>query len=373
MRIRTFSLRLTSVQCCVEFAGWWRKSMIRVPSSSTTWTSRCLSWTVAEFSKGIRPFSMPPLTLRSRMNSRRTTTPASGTDGWKSWEERAPARPTLSASGGRSSPESSAIVKGAEAALTSILPGSRRYAAIVDIGAGTTDMGWFRWIASDEEDRLYFFSAKTCLVGCDDVDDRLLDILAVPPDQRAQLFPRVREAKPELGVDRSVDVGGGYRSLCSDDLDQAVDEVAGRSFEEYGDSFGQAYKKEKNTDRWKDIRVVLVGGGSQLEGFRGQFELHPRWQQFGGDVDFLLPGSLESAGFTANTLKAWALRKYHRQMPMSYSCCLPLDCRIPQWRYQIPRSRGKSLRCHNGPGARRDSTIMRPRTTIRQRDSRAIP
>ena len=199
-------------------------------------------------------------------------------------------------------PESSAIVKGAEAALASILPGSQRYAAIVDVGAGTTDMGWFRWTVSDEEDRLDFFSAKTCLVGCDDVDDRLLDILAVPPNQRAQLFPRVREAKPELGVGGSVDVGEGYRSLGSDDLDQAVAEVAGHCFEEYGGSFGQAYRKEKNTDRWQNIRVVLVGGGSQLEGFRGQFKLHPR-QQFGRDVDFLLPGSLDSVGVAANTLK----------------------------------------------------------------------
>ena len=101
-------------------------------------------------------------------------------------------------------PESSAIVKGAEAALASIVPDSRRYTAIVDIGAGTTDLGWFRWATSEEGDRLYFFSAKTCLVGCDDVDDRLLDILAVPDNDRPLLFPIVREAKPKLGADRSV-------------------------------------------------------------------------------------------------------------------------------------------------------------------------
>ena len=162
-------------------------------------------------------------------------------------------------------------------------------------------MGWFRWTTSEEEDRLFFFSAQTGLVGCNDVDDRLLDMLAVPERERAVLFPRVREAKPELGVNHSVDVREGYRSLTSGDLGQAVNKVAGRCFEEYGVSFGQAYKKEKNTDRWKDIRVILVGGGSQLEGFRSQFRKHPRWE-FGRDVDFLLPGN--SDWTSGNTLGA---------------------------------------------------------------------
>ena len=200
-------------------------------------------------------------------------------------------------------PESSAIVKGAEAALASILPDSRRYTAIVDVGAGTTDVGWFRWVTHEGGDCLYFFSAKTCLVGCDKVDDKLLDILAVPDNGRPRLFPMVREAKPELGADRSVDVGEGYRSLSPDDLRVAVDEVAGRCFEEYGMSFGEAYTKDKNTDHWKDIRVILAGGGSQLEGFRDQFSDHPRWW-FGRYVDFLLPGSSASVGSTAKTLGA---------------------------------------------------------------------
>ena len=202
-------------------------------------------------------------------------------------------------------PESSAIVKGAEAALAlaSIVRDSRRYTAIVDIGAGTTDLGWFRWVASEEEDRVFFFSAKTSLVGCDDVDDGLLDILGVTDNDRPLIFPMVREAKPKLRGDRSVGVGEGYRYLRSNDLDRAVGEVAERCFEEYGESFGEAYKKEKNTDRWKDIRVILVGGGSQLDGFGGQFSQHPRWQ-FGRDVDLLVPGSSVSVGFTAKTLGA---------------------------------------------------------------------
>ena len=200
-------------------------------------------------------------------------------------------------------PESSAIVKGAEAALAPILPDSRRYTAIVDIGAGTTDMGWLRWVTREEGDHVYFYSAKICLVGCDDVDHGLLDFLAVLEDDRPRLFPMVREAKPELAAGRSVHMGEGCRPLSQDDLARAVDEVAGRCFREYGVSFGEAYEKEKNTDRWKDIRVILVGGGSQLAGFGGQFGQHPRWQ-FGRSVDLLLPGNSVSVGFATRTLGA---------------------------------------------------------------------
>lgn len=200
-------------------------------------------------------------------------------------------------------PESSAIVQGAKAALASIVPNSRRYTAIVDIGAGTTDLGWFKWVESEEEDRVIFFSATTSLVGCDDVDNRLLDILAVADDDRELLFPTVREAKPKLRASCRMGVGKGYRSLCSDDLERAVKKVAKGCFEAYGMSFGDAYKKEMNTDRWRDIRVILVGGGSQLDGFRHQFRQHPRWW-FGRDVDFLLPGSSVSVGLTAKTLGA---------------------------------------------------------------------
>ena len=203
-------------------------------------------------------------------------------------------------------PESSAIVKGAEAALASILPDSRRYTAIVDVGAGTTDVGWFRWVTREEGDRLYFFSARTCLVGCDEVDDGLLDILAVPDSDRPRLFPMVRAAKPELGAEQSVDVGEGYRHLTPGDLGRAVHEMAGRCFEEYGVSFGEAYTKDRNTDHWKDIRMILVGGGSQLDGLRHQFRHHPRWEsRWSRDVSLLLPGNSASVGSSAaRTLRA---------------------------------------------------------------------
>jgi hypothetical protein len=200
-------------------------------------------------------------------------------------------------------PESSAIVKGAETALASILPDSRRYTAIVDIGAGTTDFGWFRWVTHEEGDRLYFFSAKTGLVGCDDVDEKLLDILEALTNDRPRLFPIVRAAKPELGGDRCVDVGSGYRCLHPGDLSRAVKTVAGGCFKEYRVSFGEAYRKDRNTDYWEDIRVILVGGGSQLEGFRARLRHHPM-RRYGRSVDLLFPGDAASVGPTAATLGA---------------------------------------------------------------------
>ncbi|MCY4648659.1 MAG: hypothetical protein OXE73_17465 [Gammaproteobacteria bacterium] len=193
-------------------------------------------------------------------------------------------------------PESSATVKGAEAALASILPDSLRYTAIVDIGAGTTDLGWFRWVTREEGDRIYFFSAQTCLVGCDEVDERLLVTSRAPDNDRPRLFPAVRAAKRELAANRCVDLGRECRSLVPDDLGRAVDEVAGYCFGDYVRSFGEAYKRDRNSDNWKDIRVVLVGGGSQLEGFHDKFRRHPRWRLrvFSQYVDLILPGSSRS-------------------------------------------------------------------------------
>ena len=200
-------------------------------------------------------------------------------------------------------PESVAVVKGAEAALAAILPGSLRYTAIVDIGAGTTDMGWFNWVARDEGDCLPFFAASVCLVGCDDVDGGLLDALTESTEDRRRLLSHVREAKPALNAGRDVHVGRGLRSLTAADLRPAVREVAGRCFKEYRVSFGEAYSKHPNTDYWQEIRVILVGGGSQLEGFRHQFRRHPR-QHFGRKVDFLVPGRSGSVGSTVKTLGA---------------------------------------------------------------------
>ena len=199
-------------------------------------------------------------------------------------------------------PESSAIVKGAESALETILPNSNLYTAIVDVGAGTTDVGWFKWVRRDEEDRVNFFSAMTCLVGCDDIDNALLDDLEVPTNDRSREFPVVRAAKSMLAPGESISVSRKYRQLSANDLDGAVRVVAQQSFGEYGDSFGEAYKKDKNTDNWKDIRVILVGGGSQLEGFRQQFDRHPRAEAFyyRCDTELILPGA--SAAVAAATL-----------------------------------------------------------------------
>ena len=200
-------------------------------------------------------------------------------------------------------PESSCIVKGAEEALASILPDSRRYTAIVDIGAGTTDVGWFRWVTPVEGDRIYFFSAKTCLVGCDEVDNTLLDTLAVSDDERPRLFPLIRAAKPKLDADRRVDVGEEYGPLTAGDLAQAVRAVSERCFEQYRVSFGEAYPKDRNTNHWRNIRVILVGGGSQLRGFRARFNRHPM-RFYGRDVELRLPGKAASVGLAAATLGA---------------------------------------------------------------------
>ena len=121
------------------------------------------------------------------------------------------------------------------------------------------------------------------------------------------------------------------------------------SFEEYGVSFGEAYKKEKNTDRWKDIRVILVGAARSSTVFAASSGSTP-----GGGSDatsiclFLgVPRRLDSP---RRRLEPWELHRYRHLMPTLFFCCLPLDCRIPQKRYRS-----------HAPGGHRSVATRAPR------------
>lgn len=183
-------------------------------------------------------------------------------------------------------PEAEAIIQGVGSALGG--RSSDLYHAIVDIGAGTTDVGWFKVVETRSEDRLPFFAARTRRVGCNDIDECLAEQLAETTSAPPELIvSQIIAVKPDLicGEQTAVEVEGRRLTVGPEALERATEEVAPAVYGHFSKMFGPAYSKEKNTDRWERIRTVVVGGGSLLPKLRNRFGEHPR--DFGKEAELV--------------------------------------------------------------------------------------
>lgn len=145
--------------------------------------------------------------------------------------------------------------------------------AVVDIGAGTTDIGIFRFVNWKDQPLIAFFAAGMVEAGCNNVDELLARAAGV--DGGDLMLNQISAAKPTLSAGRSVELvcGVGRVSLTPEHLEEAVDSVSSKCYERYEELWGDAYAREPNSARWRALRVVLVGGGSLLPGFATRF----RW------------------------------------------------------------------------------------------------
>lgn len=127
----------------------------------------------------------------------------------------------------------------------------------VDIGAGTTDVSFFRLTAKYDGLRwvkhgLAFYSSESMPPAVDEVDRVIL---------------RHRE---HFGHNLSA-VRGHEATLLTTLDSHAQIEACGvgyRSFETYQKAWQDAYRKEKRQSRWTDYTLFVLGGGSKLAVFR---------------------------------------------------------------------------------------------------------
>lgn len=143
--------------------------------------------------------------------------------------------------------------------------------AVVDVGAGTTDIGIFRFVDWKDQKLISFFAAGMVEAGCNDVDGLLARAIGADCDDL--ILNQVSAAKPALSAGRCVelDCRSGQVLLTPEHLEQAVDSVSSKCYERYEELWGAAYAKEPNSERWRTLRVLLVGGGSLLPGFADRF------------------------------------------------------------------------------------------------------
>lgn len=158
--------------------------------------------------------------------------------------------------------------------------------AIVDVGAGTTDVSFFR-LGPFLPRQLSFYFAKTHPVGGDDMDSEIANWVAdaLRCGGIAELDGGLKRLVDLISISKHrLSSGGGMqlqlntRSIRVDGSD--IQDICIGSLQSIYDTYEQAwlgaYKKEDRMSRWKDYKVVFLGGGSRLENVQRRVLRPPR-------------------------------------------------------------------------------------------------
>lgn len=156
--------------------------------------------------------------------------------------------------------------------------------AVIDIGAGTTDISvlLFRQsvqVVDGYPGQITYLGAGTAPVACNDADraiaERLLGKVSSRPgpSRMARVQEAVRAAKVEWsdGPLRLEDWG----KLTKREVYTAVRGVCDRIFDLYRKTWYLGYEKEMRPRNWQVLQVLLLGGGSQFTPFTVRFREKP--------------------------------------------------------------------------------------------------
>jgi hypothetical protein len=152
--------------------------------------------------------------------------------------------------------------------------------ALIDVGAGTTNVTFFRYTRNLPRP-VAFYASRTESVGADDIDRAVIRALArkYPSvgllDARGltELVHQVRLAKQDMD---ETGLRCGSWQLSSQEFAVATSEVVEGIWNVYSRAFGAAYAKEIGTTRWESLTLVLVGGGSVVPGVASRLKSRPR-------------------------------------------------------------------------------------------------
>jgi hypothetical protein len=137
--------------------------------------------------------------------------------------------------------------------------------ALIDIGAGTTDMSIFRYSAENRYPT--FYSTAVYPSGADRVDELILDELTARPSHQSVLN---RIPRPEwlgrIRIAKQEDKDGRRAVIPEDFYERASAQFSRELFEQYKQVWGKGYQKEMKADRWQNFTILLIGGGSRLHG-----------------------------------------------------------------------------------------------------------
>ncbi len=140
---------------------------------------------------------------------------------------------------------------------------------IIDVGAGTTDVSFFKLRGLDER-ALSFYGAGSAPLGGDDFDLAVVDAIAsklpVSGDgafSRAELATLIRAKRPT--GQHTIAVGGREFDFADSRVHAAEQQVASGVWHTAHTVLGPAWRKLKRASlsQWKKLPLLLVGGGSR--------------------------------------------------------------------------------------------------------------
>ncbi|NQT45884.1 MAG: hypothetical protein HQ593_00205 [Candidatus Omnitrophica bacterium] len=157
---------------------------------------------------------------------------------------------------------------------------------IVDIGAGTTDISFFRHSSAvGHVEGIY--SARTVFLGMDDLDvaiyEHIVTLLSCPElfsnSEKIQLLQQIRIRKQssyKQGI--KIDLPSDKEFYIEKEIvEKLIASIIGKMRENYIEVWRDAYRKEMRESRWVSFILYVIGGGSKnILIFRSFFE-EPSW------------------------------------------------------------------------------------------------
>jgi hypothetical protein len=147
---------------------------------------------------------------------------------------------------------------------------------IVDVGAGTTDVSFFRLadFKPNEPRRMSFYEAKTDVVGAGDLDRDLarLAVSRLPAtsgrgveEKSPEVLGAARLAKETLGATGRCEIRLASLSvkLSRSEVEASFEPIIRQMVQTYIQTNHRAYKKEELVSRWRTFTVLTLGGGTR--------------------------------------------------------------------------------------------------------------
>lgn len=147
--------------------------------------------------------------------------------------------------------------------------------AIVDVGAGTTDVSFFRLSlpvrfgmstaqmqsAAMGTEKMAFYEAKTRMVGSANIDTAIAKILAKRSALDHEILERARTIKETFD---NWSTATSQTALSKTQFTAAAAPTVDAIFDVYRQTNCAAFKKEAIQSRWSNFSVFLLGGGTRL-------------------------------------------------------------------------------------------------------------